>query len=161
MKKTKKLTIILLTIILLSTLLLTSCDIESVYYLFGENLMFVEVDGGYMVEPMPISTSVKGVAKKLLQTRSIEIPKLHRGEYVVGIKGFFIYPMLTNVSIPDSIMYVEYGSFGPLVEYNEYGNALYLGNENNPYVALIKAKDTSIYYLRDRVGKASKVKEKV
>ena len=28
--------------------------------------------------------------------------------------------------------------------YNEYGNALYLGNKNNPYVVLIKAKDTSI-----------------
>ena len=30
------------------------------------------------------------------------------------------------------------------LQYNEYGNALYLGNEKNPYVVLIRAKDTSM-----------------
>ena len=30
------------------------------------------------------------------------------------------------------------------LQYNEYDNALYLGNTNNPYVALITVKDRSI-----------------
>ena len=30
------------------------------------------------------------------------------------------------------------------LQYNEYDNAYYLGNENNPYLVLIKAKNTSI-----------------
>lgn len=53
---------------------------------------------------------------------------------------------LTSINLPDGIEYV-----GSDILYNctgitclEYDNAYYIGNENNPYLVLIKAKDTSI-----------------
>ena len=66
---------------------------------------------------------------------------------------------LTNITIPDSVEFIGYDAFS-LCEnliYNSYDNAYYLGNEENPYVALIKAtmpditsctihKDTKVVY---------------
>ncbi len=63
--------------------------------------------------------------------------------------AFYNCSSLTSVTIPDGItsignsMYSAFTGCSSLT-YNEYDNALYLGNTNNPYVALIKAKDTSI-----------------
>ena len=54
--------------------------------------------------------------------------------------------LLTNVRIPTSIETIGTNAFKDCASilYNQFDNALYLGNENNPYVILIKAKDTSI-----------------
>ena len=98
--------------------------------------------GGYIVEPMPLAGSLGGLAQKLFTVTSIDIPSHYDGEVVVGIRGFNIYPALTYVTIPDTIRYIERNAFGPSVQYNEYENALYLGNDNNPYVAFMKMKDT-------------------
>lgn len=52
---------------------------------------------------------------------------------------------LTSVSIPDSVTSCEMSFYDcDAIEYNTYDNAYYLGNENNPYVVLIDAVDTSI-----------------
>ena len=53
---------------------------------------------------------------------------------------------LTNITIPDSVTEIGHGAFADCdnLQYNEYDNGYYLGNSNNPYVALIKAKDISI-----------------
>lgn len=53
---------------------------------------------------------------------------------------------LESVSIPSSTdevgaFFIRYNESFP---YNEYGNAYYIGNDENPYLALIKAKNTSI-----------------
>ena len=41
-------------------------------------------------------------------------------------------------------MPIDCAFYGCSLEYNEYDNALYLGNSNNPYLVLVKAKETSI-----------------
>ena len=53
---------------------------------------------------------------------------------------------LTSVVIPDSMTNIGYGAFlyCESLVYNEYDNAYYLGNEANPYLVLIKAKNTHI-----------------
>ena len=53
---------------------------------------------------------------------------------------------LTSVSIPNTIEYVDaYAFYGcSALPYNAYDNAYYLGNEENPYLVLIKAKNTNI-----------------
>ena len=67
----------------------------------------------------------------------------------INLNAFDGCPYLENLEIPDSVISfnvnisVEYLYF-PSLEYNEYDNALYLGNKNNPYLVLIKVKDTSI-----------------
>lgn len=53
---------------------------------------------------------------------------------------------LTSISIPDGIISVAKSSFFGCdsLKYNEYNNALYLGNSGNPYVVLMKAKKSGI-----------------
>ena len=55
-------------------------------------------------------------------------------------------PNLKNINIPDSLVDIYFSAFthcGSL-EYNEYGNGLYLGNANNPYFALLTKKNYNI-----------------
>ncbi len=53
---------------------------------------------------------------------------------------------LTSVTIPDSVTYIDSSAFYGCdnLKYNEYDNGYYLGNSDNPYVALIRAQNTSI-----------------
>ncbi len=53
---------------------------------------------------------------------------------------------LTSITIPDSVTSIEYGTFDGCTSltYNEYDNALYLGNDDNPYVVLVKGKQQGI-----------------
>ena len=64
----------------------------------------------------------------------------------IGDSAFNGCTSLTTITVPDSVTNVGNGAFYGCnnLQYNEYNNALYLGNENNPYVILIKAKDTLI-----------------
>ena len=64
----------------------------------------------------------------------------------IGRQAFRNCSLLENVILGDSLK-----SMGGMVfdgctslQYNAYDNALYLGNEENPYCVLIKAKNTSI-----------------
>ena len=64
----------------------------------------------------------------------------------IGSYAFYNCDGLTSITIPDSVTSVGKNAFhgcGSL-RYNEYDNAYYLGNETNPYLVLVKAKDTAI-----------------
>ncbi len=60
--------------------------------------------------------------------------------------GFAMCSSLQSIEIPDSVKNIGHSVFHGCVnlQYNEYDNGYYLGNENNPYLALIKAKSTEI-----------------
>ncbi len=52
---------------------------------------------------------------------------------------------LTNITIPDGVTSIDSDTFeGTNLQFNAYDNALYLGNAENPYLVLVKAKNKSI-----------------
>ena len=64
----------------------------------------------------------------------------------IGSYAFRDCTSLTSVTIPDGVTSIGSYAFKGCdnLQYNEYDNALYLGNDENQYVVLIKAKDKSI-----------------
>ena len=61
----------------------------------------------------------------------------------IGEEAFRGCSSLTSVEISDSVTSIEWMAFSGCgsLTFNEYGNAKYLGNENNPYLALIEEKN--------------------
>ncbi len=64
----------------------------------------------------------------------------------IGSNAFLRCEDLTSVVIPNSVTSIGSNAFAGCtnLQYNEYDNGYYLGNEENPYLVLVKAKDTSI-----------------
>ena len=64
----------------------------------------------------------------------------------IGISAFWGCTSLTSANIPSSVTSIGSGAFRGCtsLNYNEYDNACYLGNDNNPYFVLIKAKSKGI-----------------
>ena len=74
---------------------------------------------------------------------SITIPN---GFVSIGESAFDGCVSLTKILIPSSITSIGDGAFNGCekLRFNKFDKALYLGNENNNYVVLIKAENTSI-----------------
>ena len=64
----------------------------------------------------------------------------------IGCEAFFCCKSLTNVVIGKAVSYVHVGAFldCPNIEYTEYENGLYLGNEDNPYHLLNSVIDNTV-----------------
>ncbi len=74
---------------------------------------------------------------------SVTIPE---GVTTIGDSAFYSCMALTSVTVPNSITKLGNDAFYfcDKIKYNEYDNAYYLGNTENPCVILMKAKDADI-----------------
>lgn len=64
---------------------------------------------------------------------------------------------LVEITIPDSVASIGVEVFEGCsnLKYNEYDNGYYLGNQSNPYLVLVKAKETAIKSLQ--INKSTKI----
>ena len=139
MKRTKILTLSLALCLILSTFV--SCDMVSKIFNKSDepHLSFTSNgDGTCYVSGIGTYTDLDVVIP----------PTSPEGDTVISIgdMGFTSCTNITSVTIPDSVMSIGNGAFSGCsnLSYNEYDTAYYLGNEDNPYLALIKVKDTLI-----------------
>lgn len=73
---------------------------------------------------------------------SLETVSIPNGVTSIYSKAFYNCDSLRQLTIPNSIGSISKDSFENCdnLNYNEFNNGLYLGNQNNPYFALITAK---------------------
>ncbi|MBQ8546610.1 MAG: leucine-rich repeat protein [Clostridia bacterium] len=99
------------------------------------------------LESVAIGNSVTSIGESAFYyCTSLESVAIGNSVTSIGDSAFYNCTSLTSITIPDSITSIGGSAFSDCssLVYNEYDNAYYLGNEENPYVVLIKAKDTSI-----------------
>ena len=84
----------------------------------------------------------------LIKTKDKEIETCYidKNCKVIYERAFSNCKNLTKIEIPNSVMNIGHYAFSdcPKLHFNEKGNALYLGNTDNPYVSLIKTKSFNI-----------------
>lgn len=77
------------------------------------------------------------------QLAEIVVPE---GVTYIGTMAFGYCQALDKVTLPDSLVSLGENVFGGCgnITYNQYDNAIYLGNDSNPYIVLMKVVDLSI-----------------
>ncbi len=77
---------------------------------------------------------------------STAIVSVREGTVGIAASSFSFAKKLRSLALPDSITYICNHAFSECsgLQYNLYNNGYYLGNGNNPYLALVKLKDNTI-----------------
>ena len=79
---------------------------------------------------------------------SLETISLGNNVKEIHSKAFASCPSLKAIKVGNGILYVDvlFNQFSSNIVFNEYGNALYLGNDEHPYLVLITTNNTEGEY---------------
>ena len=122
-------------------------NLENVTITSGESIYDSAFEGCKLLTNIIISSSVIYIGSSAFSGCSslvnITIPDNVK---IIGSKAFAYCSSLTNITIPEGVISIGWRAFYRCnsLKYNEYGNCLYLGNNNNPYLVCVKANNVSI-----------------
>ena len=113
--------------------------------LITSGIIFVVVLLAYFVA-YPFISKATGNYNVIINIYNLDEFAVPDGTLEIKNSAFYNCDSLTSVTIPDSVTSIGEDAFYSCdsLVYNEYDNAYYLGNTNNPYLVLVKAKNTSI-----------------
>lgn len=117
---------------------------------FGNDLMFFVASGNtdrYNVKEYAFPEGIISIGDLSFQMNyNFEFIHLPSSLRYIGPLAFSNCLYLKSVILSDGITEIAPSAFFGcnMLEYNEYGNALYLGTANNPYFYLVMAKSTDI-----------------
>lgn len=105
-------------------------------------LYLVEVQNGKSYD---INPNTKVICSNAFSETLVSEIKIPEGVDAINYGAFAGCYMLKSVTIPKSLTVIEQDAFGDCasLEYNEFGNGLYIGTESNPYFALVGLKDAT------------------
>ena len=89
---------------------------------------------------------VVSVGDAFMDNAKIKSVTISEGVESLGIFTFRNCSALESLTLPNSLKSIVTGAFANCINlrYNEYDNAYYIGNDKNPYLVVMKAKDTEI-----------------
>lgn len=100
-----------------------------------------------LLESISIPDSVTYIGDKAFcYCTSLKTVTLSNSLESIGSGAFSFCESLETITIPDSVVSFGAGAFSPCnsLKYNEYNNAYYLGNDDNPYMILVEILDKNI-----------------
>ena len=101
----------------------------------------------FNLNSVTIPDSVTSIGKKAFYYCKFESVDIPDSVTSIGEMAFANCLHLTSISIPPNVTFIPRNTFescSMLTGNNEYDNASYLGNESNPYLVLLRAKNTNI-----------------
>lgn len=126
-----------------------NCDLLN-SIIINENIEVIDdraFSGCVKLEEIDISpnSKLKYIGKEAFSHTRILSIDLPEGLRVIEDQAFYNCIALRNILIPNSIDLIGYNVFAQCdLEYTIYDNAKYLGNPTNPYILLVKTKNTEI-----------------
>lgn len=128
------------------------CDEQGlIYELLDDNTYGVRADSNKCVSEITIPNTYNDTkVTRILQSgfsSCYNLTKVVIPDSITTIENYaFNYSSIQTINIPDSMISIGERVFYECnnLEYNEYDNALYLGNDTNPYLYLVKAKNSNI-----------------
>ncbi len=157
MKKRRTLRKNLLALVLLLAFFLSACTFvpqeqgdapltseDKVY--FPDAKEKIELENGVTLKLSDDKTHYRATARRV-NVEYLVIPAEYEGVPIGEVDMLqFEADNVKKVSLPDTIFYIGLSSFNgcTMLEYNQYGNAYYLGNEEYPYLYLIEAVSEDI-----------------